>query len=103
MRTDNLRPLAVELARMTGYSFDDGDWIAIEHGIGGTDAEDGRWFGYPLGRVTIRAALEPGADEMVAGAADLVVGPPLALGAARSAPDATPPHSRSPLVPLRPR
>src|SRR5258708_36729105 len=101
MRTDNLRPLAVELARMTGYSFDDGDWIAIEHGIGGTGAGDGRWFGYPLGRVTIRAALEPGADEMVACAAGLVVGPPLALGAAGAAAGASRREARAPGGPLR--
>ena len=70
MWTDNLRPLAVELARMTGYSFSDSDWAAISHGIRGTDAEGGRWFDYPLGHVTIRAALEPEADEMVSVAID---------------------------------
>lgn len=65
MWTDNLRPLAVELARIADYPFSDSDWIAIEHGIRKTDAEDGRWLEYPLGRLAIRAALEPRADETV--------------------------------------
>lgn len=65
MWTNNLRPFAVELARMAGYPFSDSDWIALEHGIRETDAEDSHWFEYPLGRLTIRVALESGANEMV--------------------------------------
>jgi hypothetical protein len=30
---------------MTGYSFSESDWIAVAHGIGGTDAEAGPWLG----------------------------------------------------------
>lgn len=70
MWTDNLRPLAVELARMADYSLSDSDWTALGHGLRETDAEGGRWFEYPLGHVTIRAALEPGADEMVSVSVD---------------------------------
>lgn len=72
--TGNLLPFATELARLAGYAFCDSDWAAIEHGIRGTDAEAGQWFQYPLGRITVKTALEPGADEMaivaVAGVAD---------------------------------
>lgn len=63
--TDNLRPLVAELAQLVGYRFDDGDWLAIEHGIQGTDGEAGRWFEYPVGSMVVLLALEPGADEMV--------------------------------------
>jgi hypothetical protein len=62
---DNLRPLLVELALLTGYRFGDADWIAVENGMRGTDSEVGPWFEYPLGHVSVTAAFEPGADEMV--------------------------------------
>ena len=65
IRTDNLRPLLAELSPLVGYGFDDSDWIAVEHGIRGTDSEAGPWFEYPVGRIGARLALEPGADEMV--------------------------------------
>jgi hypothetical protein len=61
--TDNLRPLLVELARLVGYRFDESDWIAVEHGVRGTDSEAGPWFGYPVGRLSVAMAVEPGADE----------------------------------------
>lgn len=63
--TDNLRPLVAELAQLVGYQCDDGDWLAIEHGIQGTDSETDRWFEYPVGSMAVLLALEPGADEMV--------------------------------------
>jgi hypothetical protein len=63
--TGNLRPLAAELARLTGYQFSDSDWIAIEYGVQQTDSEAGQWFEYPVGRLVVTLALEPGADEMV--------------------------------------
>ena len=63
--TGNLRPLLVEPGRLTGDGFDDSDWIAVEYGIQGTDSEAGPWFSYPVGRIGVRLALEPGADEMV--------------------------------------
>jgi hypothetical protein len=63
--TDNLLPLLLELAQLAGYRFDDSDWIAVEHGVRETDSETGPWFEYPLGRVWVALALEPGADEMV--------------------------------------
>lgn len=63
--TDNLRPLFAELAQLVGYQFDDSDWLAIEHGVQGTDSEAGRWFAYPVGSIVVSLALEPGADEMV--------------------------------------
>ncbi len=64
--TDNLRPLLMELAVLSGYQFDDSDWIAVEHGMRGTDSEAGPWFEYPVGHLSVTAAFEPGADEMVA-------------------------------------
>ena len=39
--TDNLLPLLLELAQLTGYRFDDSDWIAVEHGVRETDSETG--------------------------------------------------------------
>ena len=63
--TGNLRPFLVELGRLTGHGFDDSDWITVEYGIQGTDSEAGRWFSYPVGRIGVMLALEPGADEMV--------------------------------------
>jgi hypothetical protein len=63
--TDNLRPLLVELAILADYHFDDSDWIAFEHGIQGTDTDAGPWFEYPVGRLSVTAAFETGADEMV--------------------------------------
>ena len=63
--TGNLRPFLVELGRLTGHGFDDSDRITVEHGIQGTDSEAGRWFSYPVGRIGVMLALEPGADEMV--------------------------------------
>jgi len=63
--TGNLRPFLVELGRLTGYGFDDSDWIAVEYGIQGTDGEAGPWFSYPVGRIGVMLALEPGAEEMV--------------------------------------
>jgi hypothetical protein len=63
--TDNLRPLLMELALLVGYQFDDSDWIAVEHGMQGTDSEAGPWFEYPVGNLLVTAAFEPGADEMV--------------------------------------
>jgi len=62
--TENLRPFLVELGRLTGYGFDDSDWIAVEYGIQGTDSEAGPWFSYPVGRIRVRLALEPGVDEI---------------------------------------
>ena len=62
---DNLRPLLVELSLLAGYRFGDSDWIAVEHGLRGTDSETGLWFEYSLGRVSVAVAFEPGADEMV--------------------------------------
>ena len=59
--TDNLRPLIAELAQLVGYQFDDGDWLAIEHGIQGTDSEADRWFEYPVGSMVVLLALEPAA------------------------------------------
>ena len=55
---------------MADYPFCDSDWAAIEHGISSTDAEAGRWFGYSLGRITVRVAREPGAGEMASVAVD---------------------------------
>lgn len=49
---------------VAGYPFRDSDRDAIENGIRDTDAEAGPWFGYPLGRITVTVALEPGASEM---------------------------------------
>lgn len=63
--TDNLRPLVFEIALLAGYEFDDPDWIAVEHGMGGTDSEAGPWFEYQVGCVLVTAAFEPGANEMV--------------------------------------
>jgi hypothetical protein len=63
--TDNLRPLLTEIALLAGYRFGDPDWIAVEHGMRGTDSEAGAWFEYPVGRVVVTAAFEPGANEMV--------------------------------------
>jgi hypothetical protein len=37
----------------------------VEHGIQGTDSDAGPWFEYPVGRVRVTVAFEPGADEMV--------------------------------------
>lgn len=62
---DNLRPLLVELSLLAGYRFGDFDWIAVEHGLRGTDSETGPWFEYSLGRISVTVAFEPGADEMV--------------------------------------
>ena len=62
---DNLRPLLTELALLAGYRFGDSDWIAVEHGLRGTDSQAGPWFEYPLGSVSVAVAFEPGADEMV--------------------------------------
>jgi hypothetical protein len=67
---DNLPPLLVELALLAGYRFDDSDWLAVERGLRGTDSEAGPWFEYPLGRISVAVALEPGADEMVAAKLD---------------------------------
>jgi hypothetical protein len=63
--TENLRPLLEILGRALGCEFDDSDWAAFSAGVRGTDSEHGRWFEYPIGRTTVRVALEPGADEMV--------------------------------------
>ena len=63
--TDNLRPVLVELAILAGCHFDDSDWIAFEHGMQGTDTEAGPWFDYPVGHLSVTAAVETGADEMV--------------------------------------
>src|SRR5260370_13132536 len=63
--TGNLRPLAAELALLTGYQFSDSDWIAIEYGVQQTDSEACQWVWYPVGRLLVTLALEPGADEAV--------------------------------------
>lgn len=63
--TANLRPVLVELCILTGCRFDDSDWVAVEHGMLGTDSEAGLWFEYPLGQIRVTAAFEPGAAEMV--------------------------------------
>jgi hypothetical protein len=63
--TDNLRPLLVELGLLVGYRFDDSDWGAVDYGVQGTDSEAGPWFDYPVGRLSVAMALEPGADEIV--------------------------------------
>jgi hypothetical protein len=55
----------VELSLLAGYRFGDFDWIAVEHGLRGTDSEAGPWFEYSLGRISVTVAFEPGADEMV--------------------------------------
>jgi len=36
------------LSHWNGYSFDDADWIGVEHGLSTTDVEANRWFQYPL-------------------------------------------------------
>lgn len=64
--TANLRSCVEVLGREVGFSVDDDDWLAIECGIAGTDSEDGPWFDYPVGRLTVFVAYEPGAAEMVA-------------------------------------
>ena len=40
--TGNLRPFLVELGRLTGYGFDDSDWIAVEYGIHAPTARPAR-------------------------------------------------------------
>jgi hypothetical protein len=40
-------------------------WIAVVYAILGTGSEAGPWFCYPVGRIGMMLALEPGADQMV--------------------------------------
>jgi hypothetical protein len=58
--TSNLRPFMTELGLVGGYTFDDADWAAVEYGVGGTDPSAGAWFEYPVGRFTVRVAVENG-------------------------------------------
>jgi hypothetical protein len=51
--------------KLESWPFSDADWIAIEYGIQETDSEAGEWFEYPVGRVVVSLALEPGGEEMV--------------------------------------
>jgi hypothetical protein len=43
---NNLRPFLSVLAWTVVYDFDPDDWVAISHGIVGTNDEEERWFGY---------------------------------------------------------
>lgn len=43
---DNLRPFLTAAGWLVGHDFDEDDWLAIEAGIAGTDAEVDRWYAY---------------------------------------------------------
>jgi hypothetical protein len=45
---DNVHRLMRHLAHTVAYDFDDLDWGAVETGLTTTDAEQARWFDYPL-------------------------------------------------------
>jgi hypothetical protein len=47
---ENLQPFVEVLAFLAGYpQYDDEyDWVAIEYGIKDTDADEDKWYTYPL-------------------------------------------------------
>ncbi len=62
---ESVRALVSFVSHLVGYRFDDADWVAIEFGIEGTDAERDLWFSYPIvgvPTVEIAFAAEPEAD-----------------------------------------
>lgn len=64
----NVRPLLLLLSQWIDYSFDESDWVAIEHGLSVTNLNEDRWFSYPLAGhppLQIELAKEDGADPVV--------------------------------------
>jgi hypothetical protein len=54
-----------ELTGLADYQLSDSDWTAIDYGIRHTSSDDDQWFEYPIGHITVKAALETGADELL--------------------------------------
>jgi hypothetical protein len=50
---ENLRPFVEVLASLAGYALYDEqyDWVAIEDGLKDTDADEEKWYTYPLAGV----------------------------------------------------
>ena len=61
---ENLRPFLAALAWAFTVDFDTDDWLAISHGVEGTDAPQERWFEYEFsgkgGTVTFAVARDVG-------------------------------------------
>jgi hypothetical protein len=61
---ENVRTLVESISRWVDYTFDDSDWTAIAEGLKTSDADEDRWYSYPVigaSRVDIDLARNAGA------------------------------------------
>ncbi len=65
---ENVHRLMRHLGHAVAYDFDDLDWGAVETGLASTDADQARWFDYPLvgeRQVNVGLAREPDAHPVL--------------------------------------